>query len=215
MGLLSSPSVRDDIYSGKIDTSTQKYVGNNKYDEVKPLKYDTASTQAAVTAVDSPSYWDSRRSRYDVSAGDQYLNSDGNVMSKNLVKADSRVGSGNGLANSSSNAFGTLTDSNGNVMYLDQASSNAIQESGGLFGNKDGLTFKATNPADASGGFSMDGLKAGTGAALDIVNAGLALKGYSDKKKLMNKQMEAMDLNIQNAKTEAAATKNYRKAYGA
>ena len=61
----------------------------------------------------------------------------------------------------------------------------------------------------------MDGLKAGTGAALDIVNAGLALKGYSDKKKLMNKQMEAMDLNIQNAKTEAAATKNYRKAYGA
>ena len=115
--------------------------------------------------------------------------------------------------------YGYITDSYGQKTGVNQTAYDAAMQ-----GQKDiakGLNVPATGstlgvPNDllgTSGGVLGTGVSTG-----DLIGLGQLYMGYQgmeEQKRMNDKTIEATDVNIANAKTEAAATDAYRKAYGA
>lgn len=112
---------------------------------------------------------------------------------------------GDGLGN-----FATIFDSNNNATNISKSAYDSMMDSGGF----DSTGFTVGQPGTA--GNSIFGMDTGVlDLGLGIGQLGLGYLAYKDNKRMNDAKLEGMQQNLDNAKTEAAATANYRKSYGA
>lgn len=113
--------------------------------------------------------------------------------------------SGGGLGN-----YATIMDSNGVGTNISQSAYDSIMSNGGF----EGTGFSAKPMEDTSNsmfGISNDIFDLGLG----LGQLGLGYMAYKDNKELNKAKIAGMNQNLENAKTESAATAAYRKSYGA